>query len=237
MSSTLRQSASALRPAALRPSPIAHHINRLNKLCSCCREPYHTIKTCPDERIYELHRKCFEQAPLFISEQEFTNWLLSYVNIHVAKALCLQYEFATYSNLNTKTKIINILIIHYWRLPIIQHMFDELSESYANVLLNLSKQTNSIQIIEEEKKEEEKEKEKEKEENNSTPCSCPICYESESIHKYNCNHTICIDCLKKTIDTLSTTQLLTCSLCRTQITHITSKSKEDTVLLSILLSK
>ena len=47
--------------AQLRPSKVAHHINKYTKQerhCSCCKQPNHTINNCDDSRIYDLQLEC-----------------------------------------------------------------------------------------------------------------------------------------------------------------------------------
>ena len=64
--------------AQLRPSKVAHHIKKLSKLCGCCRQPYHTISSCEDPRIYELQLECNRQSIIMGSEIAFRYWLTHY---------------------------------------------------------------------------------------------------------------------------------------------------------------
>jgi hypothetical protein len=52
---------------------------------------------------------------------------------------------------------------------------------------------------------------------------CPICFEiilPETRAKVGCNHSFCIDCIKKHISYSENKKTLTCPCCRTPITNL-----------------
>ena len=78
--------------STLRPSKVAHHINKYTKherRCSCCKESNHTINDCTDPRIYDLQLDCERAVITIRSEIAYRYWLTHYTDPIVAKALCL----------------------------------------------------------------------------------------------------------------------------------------------------
>ena len=118
--------------STLRPSKVAHHINKYTKkverLCSCCKESTHTINDCTDPRIYDLQLDCERAVITIRSEIAYRYWLTHYTDPIVAKALCLNLGLVkTAKQVNTKEKIINILMEAYW-------YFDERDRHYNDVI-------------------------------------------------------------------------------------------------------
>jgi hypothetical protein len=102
----------------LRPSKVAHHINKYTKPerhCSCCKQPNHTINNCTDSRIYDLQLECENKILTLRSEISYRYWLTHYTDPIVAKALCLNLGLVrTATQVNTKHKVIETLLENYW---------------------------------------------------------------------------------------------------------------------------
>jgi hypothetical protein len=179
-----------------------------NRKCSLCHGVSHTITTCQDIKIDELNIAC-KITSVYLTEEEFSSWLHQFKTI-VLKALCFQYELAdTMRDIKNKSiAIMKLTDNFYWerkfqemtRLVNLKHRLSAIPSTQITVLVS---------------------------EENNEETSCPCCYETNNIVTYNCNHTICLSCLQGTIKTLSSPQLLTCSLCRSQITHISSNSIDE----------
>jgi hypothetical protein len=171
-----------------------------NRKCSLCHGLSHTITTCRDIQIDELNIAC-KITSVYLTEKEFSTWLHQFKSI-ILKALCFQYELAdTMRDIKNKSiAIMKLTDNFYW-----ERKFQEMIR-LVNLKHRLSAIPSHITVLVSEE--------------NNEEASCPCCYETTNIVTYNCKHTICLSCLQGTIKTLSSPQLLTCSLCRTHITSL-----------------
>ena len=251
--------------STLRPSKVAHHLNKYMKKverhCSCCKETTHTINNCTDSRIYDLQLDCERAVITIRSEIAYKYWLTNHIDHIVAKALCLNLGLVkTAKQVNTKEKIINILMEAYW-------YFDERDRHYNDVIRQielLEIQRNMLEeLIDEEAQDQDQDQDQEQEKDarsfmigvyhkeyaqlcqdfHITDHECPICQESktESPEKtyniYNeCGHQICTDCFKNSLKSLPQHKELCCAICRNQVIQITAPSDEEsTGLFEIVL--
>jgi hypothetical protein len=196
--------------STLRPSTIKYHLKQ--KHCSNCRETGHTIRYCDDIFIEQLHTLCKLQSEI-LTEPEFIIWINKY-KLPLLKALCIR-DGLFISNLN-KDLIIKSLLEEYY-----------MEQRLYNLLLLFNQTEKKIKLTLSPIKDQEKDQEKEKE--------CPICYEVGDV-TYNCNHSICTNCLSGTMKSLQSNQQLCCSLCRTEITHICSNTIEIQKTIKSILS-
>jgi len=204
----------------------------VQRLCSNCRQPGHSIRWCFDDNIDVLLLQCQEQS-LRLSEAVFKVWL-SFENANLLKAVCMRLGLtATLAELGNKHSTINHITNDFYR----NQRFNALLIEFANNLQEINNidpypmqtsnstpntftpntftpNTITIKLKNEDEEREQEDKEREQED---PPC-CPVCYESDNLGKYeHCNHVICANCfhgIKKT------TSNITCSLCRTPVTQI-----------------
>ncbi len=251
--------------AQLRPSKVAHHINKYTKkverLCSCCKQPNHTINNCTDPRIYDLQLDCERALITIRSEIAYRYWLTHYTDPIVAKALCLNLGLVqTATQVNTKHKVIETLLEAYWHFEERQRQHNEVVRQIEILEFqrNLLAEIMDAEIMDEEIMNQVELPEQEngksfqigvyyKEYNqlcknfNITEeehTSCPVCQENknESPNKtfniYNdCGHQICTDCFKKTLKSLPKHKDPSCALCRNPIKKITAPTDEESTIL------
>jgi hypothetical protein len=251
--------------AQLRPSKVAHHIKKYTKkverLCSCCKQPNHTINNCTDPRIYDLQLDCERALITIRSEIAYRYWLTHYTDPIVAKALCLNLGLVqTATQVNTKHKVIETLLEAYWHFEERQRQHNEvvrqieILEFQRNLLAEIMDEEimNQVELPQQEDGRSFQIGVYHKEYNqlckdfNITEeehSSCPVCQENknESPNKtfniYNdCGHQICTDCFKKTLNSLPKHKDPSCALCRNTIKKITAPTDEEsTILFEIVL--
>ena len=249
------------KTSTLRPSKVAHHFNKYTKKverhCSCCKQPNHTINDCDDPRIYDLQLECEHKILTNKSEISYRYWLTHYTDPIVAKALCLNLGLVrTAKQVNTKEKIINILMDAYWHFEERQRQHNEVVrqietlEFQRNILIEIMGQEEvpnlndgrafMIGVYHKEYNQLCKDFNITEENEHS---SCPVCQENKnespekSFNIYNdCGHQICTDCFKKTLKSLPINKDPCCALCRNPISKITaSTDTESTKLFEIVL--
>lgn len=187
--------------ATLRPAKYRHHLKK-PRLCSCCREPGHTINLCDDPRINTLYEESMRIYGQY-SDSLYTSYL-GYVDINVVKALCLRLGMAITAKSISRNKGIQLLITYFNRT---------LSEQSAFIPFPSGGPMHSIKLdviaIPAEFE-------------NIEDCTCPACYttDTENMIKYECNHFICCDCFIGTVNAMSELQNPPCALCRKQISKI-----------------
>lgn len=253
------------KTSTLRPSKVAHHINKYTKterLCSCCKQPNHTINDCNDPRIYDLQLDCERALITIRSEIAYRYWLTHYTDPIVAKALCLNLGLVqTATQVNTKHKVIETLLENYWHFEERQRQHNEvvrqieILEFQRNLLAEIMDEEimNQVELPQQEDGRSfqigvyHKEYDQlckdfnitEKEKNSS----CPVCQENKNespdktFNIYNdCGHQICTDCFKKTLKSLPKHKDPSCALCRNPIKKITAPTDEEsTILFEIVL--
>ena len=195
--------------STLRPTTNKYH-TYLPK-CLNCKETGHTLSNCDDSSIRILNTACKNNAILF-SESHFIEWLTINYKVPLLKALCRKIKLVVFTK---KEKIIKSLLDYYY----FQRHFDELISLLEAIQQEPEpepeqKRQNIHLTVKNKEEEEDKEKEK---------AYCPICYEPSEA-TYNCYHSICAKCLSRTLKTNN--NILRCSLCRTQVTHICSNTHE-----------
>ena len=253
--------------STLRPSKVAHHINKYTKherRCSCCKESNHTINDCTDPRIYDLQLDCERAVITIRSEIAYRYWLTHYTDPIVAKALCLNLGLVrTAVQVNTKEKIINILMDAYWHFEERQRQHNEvvrqieILEFQRNLLEEIMGEDIDQEEVPDSYLEEEngrsfqigvyhKEYEQLCKDFNITKeehSSCPVCQENKNespdktFNIYNdCGHQICTDCFKNTLKSLPKHKDPCCALCRNPVKKITAPTDEEsTILFEIVL--
>ena len=96
------------KTSTLRPSKVAHHFNKYTKKverhCSCCKQPNHTINDCDDPRIYDLQLECEHKILTNKSEISYRYWLTHYTSI--ANITPMRYYDWV---LTTPTMLINLI--------------------------------------------------------------------------------------------------------------------------------
>lgn len=209
--------------AQLRPSKVQHHIKKLNRLCTCCRQPYHTIRDCQDPSIYQLQLDCERSIIVIRTEIAFRYWLTHFVDPIVAKALCLHLGLArTLKEVNTGIKAIELLMEAYWH-------FEERQRQLLIIAEEIDRQTFQRNLLADmlstEFLDQEQEQEEDQEQNQQTfqigvynkeypqlcqqyniECiECPVCYKKD------------IDSEKEEIESISTKNINIYNQCGHQI--------------------
>ena len=253
------------KTSTLRPSKVAHHFNKYTKKverhCSCCKQPNHTINDCDDPRIYDLQLECEHKILTNKSEISYRYWLTHYTDPIVAKALCLNLGLVrTAVQVNTKHKVIETLLEAYWHFEERQRQHNEvvrqieILEFQRNLLAEIMDEEimNQVELPQQEDGRSfqigvyHKEYDQlckdfnitEKEKN-----SCPVCQENKNespdktFNIYNdCGHQICTDCFKNTLKSLPKHKDPCCALCRNPVKKITAPTDEEsTILFEIVL--
>ena len=205
--------------ATLRPSSSQHHL-RPQRLCSCCKEPGHTILYCDDPRIDGLY---LESRRIF--EQYSDNYYMAYleiVDLNVINALCLRLGMArTLSFIATRNKGYTLLMTYFTRIRmeeaanmVVIPFNNEIPNEIPNELTDSSIRFRvDVTISPSDFMEE---------------CSCPSCYttDSDKLIKYTCNHYMCGDCFVGTVNAMPRLKYPTCALCRQTITSFRIKTEE-----------
>jgi len=195
----------------------------IQRLCSHCRQPGHSIRWCFDESIDILLLNCQEQS-LILSESLFKVWLNCY-NVNLLKAICMRLGLvATLSQLGNKLEIIQHVTNDFYR----HQRFNALLLAFAYDLNRMNdimpyphQQQEPVEPVEPIKIIKNVE---ELELDDDAQC-CPVCYESDNLGKYEtCNHIICANCFH---ETQKRTPNVTCSLCRAKVTQINIFSDES----------
>ena len=197
--------------ATLRPSSNQHH-SRPQRLCSCCREPGHTINICDDPRISTLYDESMRMFGQY-SESMYISYL-SYVDFNVIKALCLRIGMARTVSFITSRSRCTILLITYFR-----HMSEDQSQDTVFIPFTSEpdQENKNIKIdirINPELFE--------------NVCECPVCNttEKENMIRYDCEHYMCSDCFIGTVNAMQKLKYPTCSLCRNQVSNFIIKTEE-----------
>jgi len=198
--------------ATLRPSSTRYHL-RPQRLCSCCREPGHTILHCDDPRIDSLYnesRRIFGQY----TDNYYTPYL-DHVDFNVIKALCLRLGMSrTASFVSSRSKGSTLLITYFTRIraqeseSVFVPFTNERADENVKLIINIEISPNDFIDID---------------------CSCPSCYTTEldNMIKYDCNHFMCGDCFVGTVKAMPKLKYPTCALCRNPVKKFTI-NKEDT---------
>lgn len=179
--------------------------------CSFCHSTTHNVKHCVDPRITIIYEELDEihlslmLLPFIDSKETFKILLNEHHTLPQLKAICIIKLGLTPSS---KSHAINLLQDHFYSLHIniLSNVEDEVE--IIEVKSKLVKITPIFDLLEED-----------------TDIECAICFDSITRTNQvtlNCSHQFCgvciNDCLEKSNGKLS------CALCRTQITSISSKN-------------